>query len=382
MATVPPPCTDAFDMHPLELIPWFRGRPPGAARDLLYTAIWNTLLAVAFTILGAVWVSKVPILTFFGWNLVFAHCIGYTIHVLFAITGSFPGRPIRRSGLGRAVYYAAIPVVGVIVGYVLGATLLGWLQFRTTILTPRGLATLVALSLLLSAILAAILLPRERAARAEADAAREQARAAAAEREAAFAQLKALEAQVEPHFLYNTLAHVVSLLDEDPRNARAMLERLIALLRETARTGSLPATLGGQTDLVRSWLEILAMRMGRRLVWSIDIPDELRRVEVPPALLQPLVENAIKHGLEPAIDGGGIDVAARRDGDALVITVADSGVGFGGGSAPLGGSTGLGLSGLRQRLAALYGDAASLKLTEREPRGVRATLRVPLSAQA
>jgi sensor histidine kinase YesM len=247
-----------------------------------------------------------------------------------------------------------------------------------TVLSPRGLVSLAMLSLLLSGLLAAVLLPRERAARAEAEAAREQARAAAAEREAALARMKALEAQVEPHFLYNTLAHVTSLIDEDPRAARTMLDRLVGLLRATAGAGASPSTLGAQADLVRDWLGILALRMGARLAWHVDVPPHLRDARVPPALLQPLVENAVKHGLEPKVDGGRVDVVARDDGGELVVVVTDTGAGFGRSATPLGGSTGLGLAGLKARLAALYDGHASVALAETPEGGVRATIRLPL----
>jgi len=379
---VPASSVDLYEAHPLEMIPWFRGRyPPGLVRDLVYTLIWNTLIAVAFTVIGMLWTGRVPLLRLFWWNMVFAQCIGYTIHVLFAITGSIPGRLMQRKGIARIVCYVGVPIAGVILGYLLAATLLGWLQLRTVILTPRGIVALAALALLMSGVIAALLLPRERAARAEAAAARDQMRAAAAERETVLAQMKALEAQVEPHFLYNTLAHVASLIGDDPPAARAMLDRLIALLRDTARAGAVPATLGNQANHVRAWLEILTMRMGARLAWSVDVPDELREAAVPPALLQPLVENAIKHGLEPSVDGGRVDVGARREGGVLVLTVADTGAGFGRTDAPIGGSTGLGLASLRARLAALYGNAASLAVAEREPSGVSVTVRLPLEGQ-
>ncbi len=148
-------------------------------------------------------------------------------------------------------------------------------------------------------------------------AAREEARANAAEKEATLARMQLLEAQVEPHFLYNTLAHVVSLVDTDPPVAKRMLHRLIELLRATAASAQATVTLGRELDLVRAYLDLIAMRMGPRLAWSIDVPEDLAMAEVPPMLLQPVVENAIKHGLEPKMEGGRVDVRARREnGDA------------------------------------------------------------------
>jgi sensor histidine kinase YesM len=165
--------------------------------------------------------------------------------------------------------------------------------------------------MLITGILLAVLIPRERAARAQLQIARRGA--AAAERETTEARMQLLEAQIEPHFLYNTMAHVVSLVDTDPATAKGMLERLIALLRSTANAGNAGGTLQAQIDHLRAYLEILALRMGPRLAWTIDVPSELAALPLPPMLLQPVVENAIKHGLETKVEGGEVALAARRD---------------------------------------------------------------------
>jgi sensor histidine kinase YesM len=191
--------------------------------------------------------------------------------------------------------------------------------------------------------------------------------------------MKALQAQVEPHFLYNTLAHVASLIDSHPAQAREMLDRLIALLRSTARTSNGDTTLGSQAELVHAYLDILAMRMGQRLTWTIDVPASLAHIALPPSLLQPIVENAVKHGLEPKIEGGSISLTARAQDGALELVVADTGAGFRTEASPIGGSTRLGLAVLKERLSLLYGDAASLVLAENRPTGVKATLRIPLA---
>jgi len=224
----------------------------------------------------------------------------------------------------------------------------------------------------------AIFVPRDRAARAQVRAARDEARAIAAEKEATLARMQLLEAQVEPHFLYNTLAHVVSLIDAEPDVAKRMLDRLIVLLRATASSANRSSTLGAQLDLLRAYLDLITLRMGSRLKWSIDVSPELSALSVPPMLLQPVVENAIKHGIEPKIAGGRVDVTARRDGEALVLTVADTGLGIRATRDPR--STGLGLPNLRARLAALYGTAAALVVADNEPTGTRVTISVPLPA--
>jgi signal transduction histidine kinase len=357
--------------HPLELVPFFRRWRSGFWRDLVYTFIWNSALALLFTALALLWVARTDLPRLLWLNFVYAQSVGYAIHALYLVGYLVVPRERLDAGGVRFVFLGVIPVIGVVVGFFVGQWLLGAPTVPSWLATPRGLAALVLNALLIAGILMAVMLPRERAAKAT-------ARVAAAEREAALAQLKALEAQVEPHFLYNTLAHVASLIDDDPGQARRMLERLIAWLRSTTRAGAVDGTLAGQAELTRAYLDILALRMGRRLAWTIDVPDTLARAALPPSLLQPLVENAIKHGLEPTVDGGTIDIRAREAGGDLEITVSDTGGGFTGTTAPIGGSTQRGLALLKQRLAALYGDRASLTLAENRPRGVRATLRLPL----
>jgi signal transduction histidine kinase len=371
---------DLYASHPLELIPFFRGWPCGFWRDVVYTFIFNTLMAGVFALLSVVWSQRYGFAELLWLNFVFAQCVGYSLHTLYLIIEALVPRAKRRTRGALALFWGVVPIVGVTIGYAIAATLLGWTSYRTAMFTPRGLSTIAVMSLMITGVLAAMIVPRARAAQAEAEIAKEQARVAAAEREAALAQLKALEAQVEPHFLYNTLAHVSSLIDADPKQARGMLDRLIALLRATAKAGNGGATLGSQADLLRAYLDILGMRMGSRLEWTIDVPPSLADVALPPALLQPLVENAIKHGLEPKIEGGSIAIAAHAVGDRLELTVTDTGKGFGSTTTPIGGSTQVGISVLKQRLAALYGEAATLTIAENRPTGVRVTLAIPFSA--
>ncbi|MEO8676304.1 MAG: histidine kinase, partial [Casimicrobiaceae bacterium] len=186
--------------------------------------------------------------------------------------------------------------------------------------------------------------------------------------------------QVEPHFLYTTLANVVSLIDTEPATAKAMIERLIALLRSAAAAaGTANATLASQVEHLRAYLELIALRMGGRLAFRVDVPPALAGVAVPPLLLQPLVENAIRHGLEPKVGGGSVAVAARRIGEMLELTVVDDGVGFAAKKATPAKGSGLGLANLRARLASIYGGAASIVIEDNAPSGSRITLRLPLS---
>ena len=143
------------------------------------------------------------------------------------------------------------------------------------------------------------------------------------------AHLKMLQAQIEPHFLFNTLANVSSLIDSDPVLAKQLLERLNDWLRVAlARARSDTALLGDELDMLENYLQILKIRFGERLCWRIDVPEEARLSSFPPMLLQPLVENAVRHGIEPKIGGGEIAICARIDNDSLRIEVGDSGIGL------------------------------------------------------
>jgi signal transduction histidine kinase len=189
------------------------------------------------------------------------------------------------------------------------------------------------------------------------------------------ARLSALQAQIEPHFLFNTLANVKRLYETAPARGREMLSSLINYLRAALPTMREPgSTLARELELVRSFLTILQMRMGDRLAFEIDAEPALGAARVPPMVLPTLVENAIKHGLSPLPEGGRIRIrAVAEDGRRLVLQVEDNGAGF----AASGGS-GVGLANTRSRLAALYGTEASLSLAMAAPRGVVATVRLPL----
>jgi sensor histidine kinase YesM len=190
------------------------------------------------------------------------------------------------------------------------------------------------------------------------------------------ARLSALQAQIEPHFLFNTLANVKRLYEVVPDQGREMLSSLISYLRAALpsmrQSGS---TLGRELELARSFLTILKMRMGDRLDFSIRIEPALAEAQVPPMVLPTLVENAIKHGLSPLPEGGRIDIAARREGDSLLIDVRDNGAGF-----SASGGSGVGLANTRSRLAALFGTRAGLSLSAATPRGVLASIRMPYVA--
>ncbi|NRR32742.1 histidine kinase [Oxalobacteraceae bacterium] len=205
---------------------------------------------------------------------------------------------------------------------------------------------------------------------------------AAAERESmqrqlSEAKMQMMQAQVEPHFLFNTLASVEHLIETDPPRASAMQRSLIKYLRAVLpqmRDNTLITNLGREADMVLAYLNLLKMRMEERLTVDFDIPDGLRTAAFPPMMLQSMVENAIKHGLEGKPEGGTLTVRADVAHSKLRVIVSDDGLGFG--ALPSDG-TGLGLMTIRERLKLLHGDAGQLNITANLPSGVIATVEVP-----
>ena len=187
------------------------------------------------------------------------------------------------------------------------------------------------------------------------------------------AQLQSLQAQIEPHFLFNTLANVRRLYGTDPSRGRQMLRSFVAYLRSALpRMRSEHTTLREEVELARAYLDVLSVRMGPRLKWRIDVPVELLGLPFPPLALSTLTENAIKHGINPLPEGGEIVISARAQGNRLSVVVADTGAGLRGS-----GGKGSGLANLRARLVALYGGEARLAFEANVPRGIRAVIAVP-----
>lgn len=203
--------------------------------------------------------------------------------------------------------------------------------------------------------------------------------------EATEAQLRLLLTQLEPHMLFNTLANLRVLVGLDPERAQQMLDHLIAYLRATlSASRAVEHPLQAEFDRLADYLELMAVRMGPRLSFQFDLPPELRQASVPPLLLQPLVENSIRHGLEPQVAGGHIAVSARQEGPPgtvrLVLTVADTGVGLQAASpaAEREQERGFGLTQVRERLRTLYGPACGLELRHAQPQGTLAVIHLPL----
>jgi len=241
-----------------------------------------------------------------------------------------------------------------------------------------SLVDLAILWILASAVIKAMYKGRIQAEVKAAQAA-ENAESEALKRQVIEARMAAMQAQVEPHFLFNTLASIDHLIETDPPRASQMQKNLIALLRAsmpTMREANATATrdLGRELAVIRPYLEILKVRMEERLQTEIDVPEGLLSAEFPPMMIQGLVENAIKHGLEPKAEGGTLKVKAEIVHGKLAVTVADTGLGFGRAATS---GTGVGLANIRERLQLLHGNRASVTVTENQPSGTVVTITVP-----
>ena len=326
---------------------------------LIATLAFNTLIAGFLTALG------------FGGgfavNLVFSQCVGLSILGLIQGVLRLP-----LSGLARGAAVAAAIVGGATVGGMLGRLMTG----VGTVGDGSHEMQSLLIGLVFGSIAAVFFWLRERNAALESDLQIRELARLEAEKHSLAAQLRMLQAQIEPHFLFNSLANVAALIEADPKLASRLLDALIRYLRSSLdRTRAEGGKLGDEVALLTAYLDVLKIRMGDRLTYAFEIAPELLAEDFPPMLLQPLVENAIRHGLEPKVSGGHVVVSAQRQGDRLQISVADDGLGFG--QTP---GEGVGIANIRARLAAIYGPAARLELSSKVGAGVTATMSLPKGA--
>ena len=234
-----------------------------------------------------------------------------------------------------------------------------------------GFLWIAGSGLVLGLVLGLGALYRERDAQARSQALAFALEKSTLERQALDARLALLRSQIEPHFLFNTLANVQALVESGSPRAAPVLTSLIAYLRAAMpRLASERSTLGDETVLVRAYLELMRMRMPDRLQFELSVESGLESLPFPPMALLTLVENAVRHGVDPSEDGGHIDVLAAETPNGVRVVVRDTGVGMSPKAAP-----GTGLRNLQERLAAFYGADAQLELSENVPRGLRAEMR-------
>ena len=303
--------------------------------------------------------------------LVTALCVGYTSMLLFTVAGN-----VRQTRLPRE----AMQVLAVVAGSVLGTIFAGFVKGRdvSQMFTERlaGVAISMGLGIGFGCVVVAAMILREKHARDQARILRAESERHQLEKNVLEAQLQLMQAQVEPHFLFNTLANVQHLVETDPASASSVLESLIQYLRAALPQMREGATnLGREVDMARAFLEIHRVRMGSRLDFAIEVPEDLKCRTFPPMMLISLVENAIKHGVDPCCECGTITIRAEEGEGRLRVSVADTGEGV---KPKTGG--GVGLTNIRERLKALYGSSARLVMEENAPRGVVASIEVPAAS--
>jgi hypothetical protein len=346
------------------------------ARDLGLAAVYSALTGVLITLVE----GKPQILYS---QLVYSLCIGLVALVI--VDGArlaFWDDPVQRR-------HTWLPFLGLIAvtapvahysGIVLGALMLGDDWPRLADYPNTRQLSMIFFSMLCITAFSLLIVGRERVERIELERAEARARAETVERQALQAQLRLLQAEIEPHMLFNTLANLQGLIAIDPARASRMLDQLIQYLRATLSVSrDETTTLEQEFAALEAYLGLMAVRMGTRLAYRCRLPEELRPARLPTMLLQPLVENAIVHGLEPKVEGGTITIEAARRGELLEMTVRDTGLGLdGAGSSPGGG---VGLATTRERLQVLYGTRAGVELSPAPPHGTLARLTLPLEIQ-
>jgi hypothetical protein len=341
------------------------------AIDVAITCVFNVAIAVIVTYMMRIHDS-------FQVNLVISMCVG-TLAVTFIDGGRLllwgDRRPPRLPFI--ILLIASIPAAQYL-GNIVASQILGISAADLASTRAKNATAIIVGTILCCVSITWFFWNRTRLSELQAQAEAEKARAAAIEKQALQAQLQLLQAQIEPHMLFNTLANLQGLIAVDPGRAQHMLEQLILYLRATLSSARAEkTTLAQEFSLMEAYLGLMSVRMGSRLAYTLQLPDDLRGMPVPPMLLQPLVENAIKHGLEPKLDGGHIDVQATREDGMLKLIVADTGLGLDA-VPPAPGGAHVGLANVRERLHALYGQRGGFTLIPNTPSGVIARLTLPL----
>jgi sensor histidine kinase YesM len=330
--------------------------------SLALTAVFNTIIALFLTYLG------------FGGglgiNFVFSQSIGLCM-CSFILTGHYFVR--RLSIPGHAILLLITMPAGAGAGAFIGAVIAG-IPFSEILRgRPAFFIQMLFIGILFGTMITYFFFSRERISQTEAQLQEEQIKSLTLEKKRLETHLRLLQAQIEPHFLFNTLSNILSLLETDPTKGRAMLEDLTRYLRSSlSRTRDRMTTLGQELDLVRAYLDIWRVRMGERLRYTIEVPDTLRDMPFPPMLVQPLVENAVKHGLETKVEGGEILIKAEAQDGCYRLVVADTGLGLQDDAI-----SGIGLANVRERLVALYEGKARLILEDNNPSGLKVTMEIP-----
>jgi sensor histidine kinase YesM len=325
--------------------------------DLFYTIIVCAAIAVFLTMRGP---------HYFIHNLIMSLSFGLSICLIILVLLKL----FKPENIVSVLLMFVIGVAGgIAVGLVVGPFILQ--QFFSISVRPWILQSIISATIICS-VVGCLFYSKARLRISNRIIQEERINRLSSEKEALEAKLRILQAQIEPHFLFNTLSNVLSLMDTGPARGKSMLTDLIHYLRiSLSRTLPETTTLGQEIDMIEAYLNIQKIRMGKRLNFIIDFPDALQQCPFPPMLIQPLVENAIKHGLEPKTDGGSIIIRAMEMDTLLRIEVIDTGIGF-----SIYQNPGVGIGNVKERLKLLYGGKGCLTLKENKPSGVQAIIEV------
>ena len=318
-------------------------------------------------------------------NWVFSNAIGSCCYLLIRTSSYFLWRSAPPNMFVFYLLCILLAPIGYIIGSALGALFFSFPINKVLHFQSSFISAFVAMTSLVSVIAAWSFWKKNQIAELISTAEKEKARTASIERQAMQAQLQLLQAQIEPHMLFNTLANLQGLIAIDPERAQHMLAQLIVYLRATLSSSRAEnICLKQEFTLIQAYLDLLAIRMGKRLRYTLHLPSELEQEKIPPMLLQPLVENAIKHGLEPKVEGGTISISASKQHDQLVLVVSDTGLGlafnFQENTVVDTDHPHVGNANIRERLLALFGEQAKFSLQPNNPEGAVATITLPVLA--
>lgn len=347
----------------MSLRPWMPNLHGSALSHLLPTVVLNTVIALGITVFGT---------EEFATNWVYSQCIGLLIGWFNHLGIRWCIRDWDSQWRRIALVVPAGSVLGFLAGVVLADMLLGKNSMAYWAHDPRKAWGFLALSLVCGIVITHFFASRAQLARA-----RESAEVA--RRQVAETQLQLLQSQLEPHMLFNTLANLHALIGLEPQRAQAMLDHLVGYLRATLDASRRTEhSLQQEFDRLQDYLALMAVRMGPRLQYSLQLPPALASQPVPPLLLQALVENCIQHGLEPKVEGGSVTVAAREENNVLVLEVSDTGVGSKHDLNTVHGPEHFGVDQVRERLRTRYGAAGALIFEAPPAGGTRARVQFPL----
>ncbi len=308
-------------------------------------------------------------------TFLFTQCIGLTACLCFLV--AFAVLKPRNTWI-QVFLVVGTMILGTLLGSLLGSVMASGKAPLDFLRNQKDMVTLYTFYAgMIGSVAIYLYFFRERAFTAETLIQDERIRRLSTEKKAVESNLRLLQAQVEPHFLFNTLSSILSLLDTDPDKGKTMLLTFMQYLRASLdKTRENTSTIGQEIEIIRAYLDIFSFRMGSRLRYTIDVPDRIRPVAFPSMIIQPIVENAIKHGLESKIEGGSIHIRIREEQQTLRVEIADTGLGFDEKT-----ELGFGLSNIKERIDNLYGGEGQivlqLNMEKGQPCGLKVVLEIP-----